>query len=180
VWILNADTGEIIRKLPGAPKPFWSSAFSPNGAYIASGGNDGKLRVWSAADGRLLQTVTVSDRTDVSLRGIAFSRDSRTLAVGGEDYTVSLWDPETGAPLGRYGAFGGWIGKLSFAPNGDLAVSGTYFRADIWDRKGGPSATMHLEMAGTSVIQAVFSPDGRHMATTGADGSAAIWRLDLD
>jgi WD40 repeat protein len=64
-------------------------AFSPNGRWVTSGGEDNTVRLWDATAGELLRTFR--GHTSVVSR-VAFSPDGRRLASASFDKTVKLWD----------------------------------------------------------------------------------------
>ncbi len=74
----------------------WSVAWSPDGQRLATGGTEGAVKIWNAADGRLL-TVLPGHRGEVLT--VAWSPDGRRLAAAGQDAAVKLWDPDTGQAL---------------------------------------------------------------------------------
>jgi WD40 repeat protein len=63
----------------------WSVAFSPDGATIASGSNDGLVRIWEAATGRQLRQLKGHSN---SVWSVAFSPDDATIASGSSDGSV--------------------------------------------------------------------------------------------
>jgi WD40 repeat protein len=68
---------------------------------LASGGEDGTVRLWDPATGAPAGD-PLRGHID-SVTSVAFGMDRhgrRLLASAGEDQTVRLWDPATGAPVG--------------------------------------------------------------------------------
>jgi WD40 repeat protein len=64
-------------------------AFSPDGRRIASASIDATLRLWDAASGEPL--LTLSGHGDW-VRAVAFSPDGRRIASASDDATLRLWD----------------------------------------------------------------------------------------
>jgi len=63
-------------------------AYSPDGAYIATASGDGTARLWNAASGEALESLT--NHTNM-VQGIAFSPKGDRLVTGGYDSRVKVW-----------------------------------------------------------------------------------------
>ncbi|MFD5336439.1 nSTAND1 domain-containing NTPase [Streptomyces hawaiiensis] len=115
---------------------------------------------------------------------VVYAPDGRTLASGGHDGTVRMWDTATGKALGgplRLGT--GGVGAVAFAPAGRdlLAATGEGGTVRLWDvrdrerpRAVGRPLVSHDE---ENVVSAAFAPDGRTLATAGDDGTVRLWNL---
>ena len=68
---------------------FFSVAFSPDGAILASGSDDQKITLW---DVTTRQNIATLDGHTDRVRSMAFSPDGKTLASGAINGEVLLWD----------------------------------------------------------------------------------------
>ena len=66
-------------------------AFSPQGPWIASAGEDSTVRVWDGRTGELVRTFRGHTGL-VSSLAFAFTPNGRLLISGSRDHTVKIWD----------------------------------------------------------------------------------------
>src|SRR3954465_16070838 len=76
---------------------------------------------------------------------LAYAPDGRTLALGGSDGRVTLWDPFAGTerlacvPLGPHGQ----VCSLSFSFDGRLVAAGLHGSALVWSASSGQQLHWH-------------------------------------
>ncbi|MFF2390955.1 toll/interleukin-1 receptor domain-containing protein [Nocardia sp. NPDC058114] len=153
-------------------------AFSPDASLLASAGSGDSVRLWDTRTWTELSDPVIHPG---GVTALAFGADG-TLATGGADRTVRLWNPSTrqllGAPLpgADQGATG--VTSMSFSPDmrllaiADANLRGTVTLLDLATRTaiGDP-----LQGHSSVVPRVAFSADGRWLATASWDGDVRLW-----
>src|SRR5262245_59994043 len=66
---------------------------------------------------------TLQGQTDM-VRCVAYSPDGKTLASGGDDQTIKLWDVTTGKELATLQGHTGQVSSVAYSPDGKMLASG--------------------------------------------------------
>jgi WD40 repeat protein len=159
LWDTGRWGGEEPREwgiLPHSSVVF-TTAFAPDGSLLAAGG-DRFLTIWACRPSYSKQM----ELTGETFRGLAFSPDGRTLAMGAEDGTIRLLDLGSAQVRMTLRGHQTEVRALAFSPDGKLLVSGSQEgRAVIWDPVGGVQRRVLVERGPTAILGVAFSPDGR-------------------
>jgi WD40 repeat protein len=191
-WVLlcNLVTDEVLRTgwLPG--HQVYGLTFAPDGRTLIT---VHAVRRYRDDDRGPLPWLLVSwqpDRHDPvaqvpfwpeNYRVLSFSPDGRTLAIGGHDRCVRLWDVPTGVRRAILRGHRDWITSLAFSPDGRMLASGGSDHAvRLWDLEttgSGPACC--LPGYESSVTGLAFSGDGRTLASAGGR-AVRLWDLSGD
>jgi WD40 repeat protein len=167
------DGKRIARRQLGTP--IKAVAYSPARGVAATADYDMDIKLWRERDLTRLG-VLPADPSNI-IYTLSFTRDGGTLASGGSDGSVKVWDVEKGKALRRLTGSESEIVAVRFVP-GDRTIAGAggqYVR--LWNVNTG-SVERTLKAPCSAIWAMDVSPDGRWLAAGGtSDKKVYIWRL---
>jgi WD40 repeat protein len=184
----QGSTGSVVQVRPASGgKPLWSGRlqdggsgvyFSPDGRTVSALGcctAFSTVESWDARSGRLLFRRRLSNHATA----IAFSSDSRLLAVGTENGQALLWKARRGVtaapPLHVATAS---IAAMSFSPDAkQLAVSSTDESTTLWNLASRKQVGDSFPSRPLVITVPVFARNGRLVIDYLAD--AAEWPMNV-
>jgi len=95
-------------------------ALCPRREVAAVGGKDGRVRLYSAENGKLLHVLEGHAK---AVTALAFSPDGKRLVTGSADTTARTWDAEKGKELAVLKGHAGRVNAVAYGPRGDRIVT---------------------------------------------------------
>ena len=99
----------------------WSLAFAPDGRSLAAGGSFGRVRLRATADGSEMQMLQAGD---APVNALAYAADGQLLAAS-EGTAIHVFNPGTGATVGRLTGHAGRVFALAFSRDARYLASGS-------------------------------------------------------
>lgn len=209
VW--DAESGNLLHTLGGHdaitphhyPSMLYAAAFSLDGKLLATGDKVGHIVIWSVETGAKVTTLESPGmytwdpkqrRHSIGgIRSLAFSRDSKTLAVGGVGMIgnidhldgparVELFDWQSGKSLKvlEDNKFKGLVEQLWFSPNDQwLVTSGGDNSGFVTIYDIATQQLVHQEK-GHQHIHAMAASDAGDRIYTAHHGRLMAWSLSAD
>ncbi len=164
---LRAQRRDIMR---GRLGPVRAVAIAPDGTWLASGSDEGSVRIWDPVTGELRGTL--AGRAGMTL---AIAPDGTWLASADDDGSVRIWDAASGEPRATLAGHAGRVTAVAIAPDGTwLASAGDDGSVQVWDAASGePRATLAGHAGRVTAV--AIAPDGTWLASAGDDGSVQVW-----
>ncbi len=147
-------------------------ALTPNGDTLASGSDDGTIRLWDTSTGTQISSIP-SSKTDT----LAFSMDGKILASINNSVSIQLWDVGTGKQLTSLNGQNEVVTDLKFSPDNNILASGNLDGTiQLWDISNGKQLGL-LKGHTSRLINLVFSSDGKTLVSGGRDGDIFLWNV---
>jgi WD40 repeat protein len=174
----------LLNTYKGHTKQINALAWSPDGYYLASAGDDGVIRLWEVARGKLWKALHFSLigkllGANPKLNALAWSSDGSHLASVGDDATIRLWEVAHGKlvqTIKNPYSSSSPMKDVAWSPDGVyLATAGAF--AYVWDRHNidRPSGLLYDKIAGAYAV--AWSPDGDFVAVAGdREYGTQLWR----
>jgi len=190
VWDLRSGS-LLTGPFPHESDVYWSLAFSASGGLIAMGDDDGLVRLWRIADGKLAHPPLAHPG---GVWRMAFGPAGRRLAVAIPDgepwdwgasrvFGVHLWDTETGERLRSPLGFSPTVDSLAFSPDGDRLIAEGFGWTNAWEVTSGRIVGKPLwsddycddwrEKYASN--PEALSPDGSRFASAGIADTVRVW-----
>jgi WD40 repeat protein len=192
VW--DMETGHPLHTLKGhgrsqtsfslqnPTKEVRAIAFSPDGTCLATGGEDGVIKLWNA-EGRELHSLKGHPH---GISALAFSPDGKVLAASSGAWKsppglnagpgeIKLWDAESGRELCRLEK--DYINDVTFSRNGKwLAAASAVGVIWVWDATG--QRLVHALRGHTEWVSSLaINRAGTRLASGSHDGTVKLWDL---
>ena len=181
----DAITGKLLHAMKCENGAIWSVAFAPDVKRVVCGTNDGSVIVSSInvpkkkdqlPQGTQLEAQLTLKASEHEVWSVAFSPDSKSIAVGTKDARVQVYDAATGKQLFNENNTS-QVSGIRFTPDGSmLATSSVNEPPKLWDAKTG-KVVRKFEKAPTFQQWVAVSPDGKLVATASWGGESILWDM---
>ena len=158
--------------------PVQAIFFEPEGLSLLTSGGD-SIKRWEISSGKLVGTVYSQKKKNI--RQFSASLDGQTLALCNEERTARLIESVSGADRLSFRSSKRLM-ALALSPDSrTLAVSWSAGKEGhevrLYDTLLGLERTLHTGHVGP-IMSLAFSPRGAYLATSGADRSVRVWKVD--
>jgi WD40 repeat protein len=167
----DVATGRLCAEIP---QPCWVTAlaFSGDSSLIATGHDDGVVRVWDIARKRM---VCECGGQKGSISALTFNPDGTRLASAAEQKIIRFWDVPSGVPRGTLTGHTDRIPALAWHPSGHYLYSaGWDTTVRVWDAAKCEPVIL-LNSHSTQVTALAFNRAGTLLASADSSRSLHLW-----
>ena len=176
----DPKTGKLTGRIPLPVQRVQSIAVdSISGRVAVVGGTpgvSGELLVIEPGDAAKSSAAlrSLMKASDVIL-SVRFSPDGKTLAAGGADGSLRVFDVGTGKLRWKADPHADWVTDIDFSPDNQLLVTASRDKScRVFEVKTGLAEASYLDHP-EPVFAAIFSGDGGHVFTAGRDRRIHMW-----
>ncbi|MEC8558207.1 MAG: c-type cytochrome domain-containing protein [Planctomycetota bacterium] len=179
VLLVDADSGETVRRFKGHSDSVYCAALSPDGTLLASGSYDRKVIIWDAKTGEVIRKLTGHNG---AIYDLDFDPTGKVLATASADQTVKLWNVVSGERLDTLGQPEAEMLCVRFSPDGkNVFAGGADRQIRCWQvvsrDKPGINPMLIARYAHESEILHLRILDGKYLASASSDNTVKLWNL---
>lgn len=154
--------------------PCAAVAFSSDGT-LAAACQDGKVRVWDPAAGKLKLTITLDENEALTGRSVSLPLGQDLVIAAGKKSGVRIWDRTTGELRHRLKSTGGALLRPVISADGSwLAAQSNGTMVELWDLSAGKRRfQVPGGMGGISAL--AMSPDKQAIFAGAFDTDMRVW-----
>ena len=182
-WIWNTIDGSEVAHLTGHTDSVVAVAFSHDGEYVATGGLDGRVRVWrrhGSGDAWHTWEFLTNLEGPSEVVWLTWHPRGPVLVAGASDTTIWMWKLPSGAEMMIFNGHTGSVTCGRFTPDGRRLVTGSDDGSLIvWDpTSGAPLAKLkdsdtRFALDG-GITSLCVSPDNKLVVVGGAAGGIRV------
>jgi WD40 repeat protein/Tfp pilus assembly protein PilF len=179
LWDVETRQARLVQDPRPADNTFFTAAFSPDGATLATGTRYSLLDLFDVRTGKKRFSIR-QEKGWVSIFSVAFSPDGKTVGAGSSQGSVRLWDLERGRLRASLKGHTQAVRSMTFCPDGKTVATGSDdTTAKLWDVATGQELFTFNGHKG-AISSMAFAPDGGMLATASSDGTVRLWRAATD
>lgn len=164
----------LVGEIDAHSGPITSIAYSDDGRWIVTAGDDATIKLWDASSNAPVRTIALNDGRATSL-----ALNGKRALTGHENGKVVLWNLDTGLRLETFQRNEASIWAVTFAggPNRFATASHDWMVA-LWDVNT-PTAPLHVMEGHKSAVQSLaMSPRDQYLISGSADKTVRLWNLE--
>jgi WD40 repeat protein len=174
VYVLDAESLEIMDVLQGHAGVVWELSFSPDGTMLATASIDDTLRVWDLSLGSA-HMVGRGHGGDVN--EVTWSPSGDSIVTASNDGTLRRWDPTATWENDQLVSNRSNLRSIAFHPSGEvIATGGPAPGILLWDARSGDvidRLSWDLEHA----VQCGFDPRGKRLVASSTGNKVYVWNF---
>lgn len=183
VLIWNTSTGEVVvGPLQGHECGVLSVAFSPDASQLATGAEDGSIRVWNLVSGELAVISFLANLGENrGVLALAWTGEKQLICAAYYKFIV-IFNPVTGSSLYRSpNARDNWIRSITTYCEGRCIATGSEDgHIILWDTVGEPQKFADAYAGANEVYAVAASPNGCYLAGGYRDHNICLLNLAFD